>query len=278
MQFGIYGGDGGFSTDAYFGRDTPLWVLYTDGQLIVRKFDKNSGGVAETRLDDNGVWLEETTLTVPQMCSLLSRIESTGFFQIQGDGSGESDPIYTYAGTTPLGDGGSEYIFQVNGQPHKLIHIFKYYVPYLVPDAKAAFNQFSKYTAPAKLIPYQAHYALLWIEKGKGPLAYATPAPVAQDWPSDLPSIESLSENKVETPWYVDESDREQVSQVLIQGKVVQPILRLFNNQLTGKLFNTNDGEYYVIARPLLPHESPGTLSSYPYESIEFDLPFKCSK
>ncbi len=278
MQFGIFGGDGGFPTDAYFGRDTPLWVLYTDGQLIVRKSDRNDGGIAETTLDDKGDWFVEATLTVPQMCSLLSRIERTGLFQIQGDGTSESDPIYKRDSTVPLDGGGSGYIIQVNGKLHKYLDIYEYWAAYLNPEAKAAFDLFSEYKAPVGLAPYQAQYALLWIEEGQGALEFATPAPTAQAWPPDLPSLESLSENKVKTSWAIDERDQLRVSQVLIQGKDVQPILSLFNNQLTGKLFSTSDGEYYVIARPLLPHESPGSLSAYPYEAVEFDLPFKCDK
>jgi hypothetical protein len=278
MQFGIYGGDGGFSTDAYFGRDTPLWVLYTDGQLIVRKSDRQDGGIAETALDDKSDWFAEATLTVPQMCSLLSRIERTGLFQIQGDGTSESDPIYKRDSTAPLDGGGSSYIIQVNGKPHKYLDIYRYWVAYLNPEAKAAFDLFSTYAAPARLVPYQAQYALLWIEQGQGNLAYATPAPTAQVWPADLPSLERLAENNIRTSSYVDESYELPVSQVLIEGKDVQPILSLFDNHLTGKLFATDNGEYYVIARPLLPHESPSTLSAYPREAVEFDLPFKCNK
>ncbi len=267
MQFGVYGGDGGSPTDFYFGRDTPEWVLYTDGQLLFRKSD------------ENGDWFAETTLTVSQMCSLLTRIQRTGLFEVQGDGSLDTaDPIYQFDNTTQYSDGAPVYMIQVNGRLHKLLNIYLRYVPYLIPEAKATFNLFSRYTTPAKLIPYQAKYALLWIEQGQGNLAYATPAPTPQAWPADLPSLERLAENNIQTSSYVDESYELPVSQVLIKGEDVQPILSLFDNHLTGKLFDTDNGEHYVIARPLLPHESPGTLSSYPYESVEFDLPFKCSK
>jgi hypothetical protein len=250
--------------------------LYTDGQLIIRKSDRKDGGIAETTLDDKGDWFEEATLTVPQMCSLLSRIQRTGFFEIQGDGVSEKDPIYQRDSTASPDGGGSSYMIQVNGKPYKYLHIYRYWAAHLNSEAKAAFNLFNQYQAPAKLTPYQAQYALLWIEKGKGNLAYATPAPTTQDWPAGLPSIEGLSENTVKTSWYSDDNYREKVSQVLLQGKDVQPILSLFNNQLTGKLFSTSDGEYHVIARPLLPHETPMSLSAYPYDAVEFELPFKC--
>lgn len=266
MQFGIFGGDGGSPTDYYFGRGTPMWVLYTDGQLLFQKSDKN------------GDWFADTTLTVPQMCALLSRVERTGFFKIQGDGSlSTGDPIYKFDNTAQFSDGRPEYIIQVNGLQHKHISVYWDYVPYLIPEAKAAFDLFSKYAVPAKLIPYRAQYLLLWIEKGQGELAYATPAP-PQAWPVDMPSLESLSKNNIETSAYVDESYGLAVAQALIKGEYVQPILRLFNNHLAGKLFTTGNGGYYVIARPLLPHEMPNTLSAYPDRDVEFELPFKCGK
>src|SRR5262245_34699298 len=62
-QFGVFGGDGGWDYYAFIGGDMPKWILYTDRQLIVQKED------------NRGVWFEETTLTVPQMCSFISQIE-----------------------------------------------------------------------------------------------------------------------------------------------------------------------------------------------------------
>ena len=66
-EFGIFGGDGGWLYRAFIGSDAPKWILYTDGQLIVKKED------------NNGTWFEETTLTVSQMCSFLSQIENQVF-------------------------------------------------------------------------------------------------------------------------------------------------------------------------------------------------------
>ncbi len=267
MQFGIFGGDGGWPSDAYFGRDTPQWILYTDGQLLVRKSDKN------------GDWFAETTLTVPQMCPLLSRIKRTGFFTLSGDGSLDmNDPVYKFDTPPQFGGAGPVYVIQINGPQQKSLIINMDYVPYLIPEAKAAFDLFNKYTAPAKLSPYQAQYGLLWIEKGKGSQVDARPTPTAQAWLADLPSLDSLSENNVQTSAYVDESYGLKVSQVLIQGKDVQPILKLFNNHLMAKLFDTSNGEYYVIARPLMPHESPSNFSAYPYQAVKFDLPFTCGQ
>lgn len=267
MQFGIFGGDGGYPTDDYFGRDTPQWVLYTDGQLLIRKSS------------EDGDWFAETTLTVPQMCSLLARVQRAGFFDLPGDGSLDTnDPIYQFDSTFPYSDGAPVYGIQVNGPKHRHLTVYWDYLSYLIPHAKGVFNLFSKYEPPAKLVPYQAHYALLWIEQGQGRFAYATPVPTAQAWPIDLPSPKGLSENNIKTSSYVNESYKLPVSQVLIKDKDAQSILSLFNNHLAAKLFNTSDGEYYVIARPLLPHESPVSLSAYPYDAVEFELPFKCDK
>ena len=241
------------------------WVLYSDGQLLVKKSD------------ENGAWFAETTLTVPQMCSLLSRLNRIGFFQIQGDGSLDtSDPIYKFDSTAQFSDGAPVYSIQVNGQLDKHLTIYMRYVPYLIPAAKAAFDLMSNFAAPGKLSPYRAQYAMLWIEKGQGELAYATPAPTPQFWPSDVSSLEDLARQNIQTSVYVDESYGIQVSQALIEGKDVQPILSLFENHLTGKLFKTGDDEYFVIARPLLPHEGPNSISAS-HSDAEFEMPFKCS-
>jgi hypothetical protein len=110
LQFGIFGGDGGWDEYAFVGQDTPKLILYADGQLIVQKED------------DGGVWFEETTLTVSQMCSFLSQVEKAGFFTLAFDDSSASvvgiptaNPIYKFDNTTQFSEGGPYYVIQVNG-------------------------------------------------------------------------------------------------------------------------------------------------------------------
>jgi hypothetical protein len=265
LQYGVFGGDGGEYSDYYFGRDTPKLVLYTDGQLLIRK------------RDNNGTWFAETRLTTPQICSLLSQVERTGIFDVESDGSlGSDDPIYKFDSTAQFSVGGYDDIIQVNGSKHKQINIYSDYIPYLIPEVKQALNLFRNYSPPSKLIDYRPQYMLLWIEKGPGGSIYSTPAPIPQIWPANVPSLDILEKDKVETMIYLDGYYAKKVSQVLVEGKYVRPIFEIFGNRLTYKLFQNGDNEYYVIARPLLPHEALGDFSSYPEEK-EFDLPFECA-
>jgi hypothetical protein len=268
-QFGVFGGDGGWDYFAFIGGDMPKWILYTDGQFIVQKED------------DSGVWFEETTLTVPQMCSFLSQIENAGFFTLAYDDSSASvagiptaNPIYKFDNTTQFGEGGSDFILQINGPIHRQIPVYHSYVQYLIPEAKQVFNLFNNYSPPSRLTEYQPQLLLLRIEKGLGDFAHATPAPIIQTWPADLPSLEELEKKNIETeasPYLSSE-----FSLAMITDEMVKPIFEAFGNRLAYSLFQGGDQAYYVVARPLLPHETLNDFSDFPREE-EFDLPFSCS-
>lgn len=258
IQYGIFGGDGGYNTDFYLGRDTPDLVIYTDGQLLIRNFSD----------EGSGDWFMETTLTISQICSLLSRIEQTGFFSIQGNGTYEEyDPIYQFDDSVMYSGGAPDYVIQINGERHKYVTIYRPYEPYLIPEVRATLeiirNIIRDYSS-TELTVYKAKYLLLWIEKGKGRAAYVTPVPTPQIWPVEFPPLETLLRNENET-------------QVFVEGDYVEPILSLFGDRFTDKLFKAEGQTYYVIARPLLPHETPQQFSVYPYEDLEFKLPFGCN-
>jgi hypothetical protein len=269
-QFGAFGGDGGWDYYAFIGGDMPKWILYTDGQLIVKKED------------NNGVWFEETTLSIPQICSFLSQIEKVGFFTLAFDNSSESEtgiptanPIYKFDDTTQFSEGGSDYVLQVNGPNPRQILVYHSYVPYLIPEAKRVYNLFNNYSPPTELTKYQPQYLLLRIEKGPGDSVNATPAPVPQTWPADLPSLETLANKNVETAaseFFTGSS----FSQTLVKNEQIMPILEAFGNRLAYHLFQSGDQVYYVAARPFLPHETLHDFSGFPREK-QFALPFRCS-
>jgi hypothetical protein len=264
LQFGQFGGDGGWEYFAFLGRDTPDLILYTDGQLIIKKEDPN------------GIWFEETKLTVPQICSFLSKIDQMGFFDLKSNGTGGTDdPLYQFDSTTQFSEGGPAYVIQVNGTKHKQIDIYYNYVPYLIPKARQIFSLFSHYSPPSKLANYQAQFMLLRIEKGLGDFEYPTPPPAPQTWPTDLPSLDALEKEKVETEASTYFNNTDEVFQVLIQGQQIKPIFQTFGDRLAYKLFQSGDNIYNAVARPLLPHETLNDFSSYPQDK-EFNLPFSC--
>lgn len=267
-QFGNFGGDGGWDYFAFIGGDMPKWILYTDGQFI-----------AENE-DNNGVWFEETKLTVPQMCSFLSRIEKAGFFTLAYDNSTSAgiptaNPIYKFNDSTEFYEGGSNYTLQVNGPNPREILVYHSYVPYLIPEAKRIFDLFNNYSPPSRLTAYQPQYLLLRIEKGLGDSVNATPEPITQIWPAQLPSLKLLSNENIETAasgYFSGNS----ISQVLVKNEEVKPIFDAFGNRLAYQLFQSGDQVYYVAARPFLPHETLHDFSEIP-QVKEFALPFTCS-
>jgi hypothetical protein len=267
LQSGFFGGDGGWERFAFIGRDMPELILYTDGQLIVKKED------------ENGTWFEETTLTVSQMCSFLSQIEGVGFFELKSyDALNMDNPMYEFGDITDLGEGGPSYIIQVNGTTHNEIGIYYKYVPYLVPSARRVFKLFDSYSSPSKLTDYQPQYMLLRIEKGPGHSIFSTPEPTPQTWPSDLPTLDILERDKVETmaSAYLRGDEASLVSQVLLQDEQARSVFEAFGNRLEYKLFQSGDSVYYVAARPFLPHETLNNFSRMSNEK-EFDLPFSCN-
>lgn len=264
-QFGIFGGDGGWDYYAFIGGNMPKWILYTDGQLIVQKED------------NSGVWFEEATLTIPQMCSFLSQIEKDGFFTLAYDNSSvagipTANPIYEFNDSTEFYEGGPNYVLQVNGPDPREILVYHSYVQYLIPEARRVFNLFNNYSPPSRLTDYQPQYLLLRIEAGVGDSANATPAPTIQTWPTDLPSLATLAQDKVETA----ASAFSRAPQVLIKDEQVKPIFEAFGNRLAYRLFQSGDQVYYVVARPFLPHETLNDFSRVSREK-QYALPFNCN-
>lgn len=267
-QFGIFGGDGGWIDAAFSGSDIPKWVLYTDGQLIVKK------------KDDNGFWLEETTLTVSQRCTFLSQIEKSGFFSLEINNSSESkyptnNPIYKFNDTVPSSVGSPYYVLQVNGSKHRQIDVYSDYVQYLIPDARKVFDLFNNYASPSKLTNYQAQYMVLRIEAGVQVPDYLTPAPMIREWSVDLLPLEVLQKENIvmeESPFFSTSSP----TNVVITGDKIKPFFEAFNNRISYTFFKNGSQMYGIIARPFLPHENLNKFSEFPAEK-EFELPFSCN-
>lgn len=267
IQYGSFGGDGGWDYYAFIGGNMPKWILYTDGQFIIQKED------------NSGVWFEETTLTIPQMCSFLSQIEKDGFFTLAYDNSSTfiagiptANPIYEFNDSTQFYEGGPNYVLQVNGPNPREILVYHSYVQNLVPEARRVFNLFNNYSPPSRLNGYQPQYMLLRIEAGLGNSVNATPEPVVQSWPADLPSLATLAQENDETA----ASAFSRSPQVLVKDEQVQPIFEAFGNRLSYQLFQSGDQVYYAVARPFLPHETLSNFSRLSEEK-EFNLPFSCN-
>jgi len=255
IQYGIFGGDGGLETDFYLGRDIPVFVLYTDGQLIRYQNDKSG--------------FETAKLTLQEMCYFLTRIEATGFFEIQSDGlEGENSPIYKFDTPVSFGDGFPHMIVQINGNKPGFMYIEIPYYDNLIKEVKSTIQLIKTYR-PQEDTTYVPRHLLLWIEKGRG---LALESDIPKEWPTDLTPLEQLWENRIPNP------NLYETYHTLVEGNTAEQIYKYFGNKLQGGLFIENGIEYYVIVRPLLPHETPDNLSPFPWKAQKFDLPFRCNK
>jgi Tol biopolymer transport system component len=179
------------------------------------------------------ITFSEATLSPSEMCILRQQIETTGFLEPR-------DKFFTQNGG---GAGAGVLGIQVENI------VYTFYGPdvqNLVEDLAAGIELIENYRPAKAFIPYYPTYLRLWIEEIT-PDEQITPLM----WPSNLPTLEEL--------W----SDREQ-NIILVEGEWVEPIFNLFSRQLTQKIFQEEDNVYSIIARPLLPHETPRHIGYYP--------------
>ena len=252
LEFGTTGGDGGTSYDVFFGREMPSLVLYTDGQLLIGDFSYSGpGGYSQTKL------------STQEMCALLRRLQATGFFDVKGTGQNyPADPIYKTS--EYFGDGGGSYILRVNGNPAKWVDTYSQAVDNLVPEVKAAYELVSKYR-PRGMKPFRSDRVIIRIEPKPGEDWFGpTPTP-PQLWPSTFPSLTAFLK------------EHSQDGEVILSGQSATLLSQLI--PLPGSGFFTENGEtYFVVARPLLPHEMLTFYSQYSWSDESFDLPFKCTE
>jgi hypothetical protein len=240
--------------DSYFGRDTPKLVLYVDGELVVRRRDWRYGQTV--------LW-DQAYLTTGEVCRLLARLESTGFFNVEGGNNSftmEEDPVYDLPEGLKFGEGGYYDIIQVNGTPSKQVDIYYELAPYVVDEVHTVMELLQQYR-PAGLQPYQPQHVLLWIESGDvawwlPPTPRATPWP----WPTDYPSLVSGAGVKGS-------------NKLLLSGSAATALL---NIPTGAAVVNENGTLYSIIVRPLLPHEAPDVISPPPYRPTSYNLPFDC--
>jgi hypothetical protein len=253
IEYGIFGGDGGSDTDIYYGRAMPNFVLYTDGQLIL----KTPNDLLQKALSSN------------EVCTLLSNIKATGFFEVaEGDTSDWMEthkPIYQSVSATPdVGEGGIYEDILVNGESHRQVEIYYALKDYLIEPVQRVYDLITNYR-PDGLVPYRPKQVALWIEpifpSGR---TSDTPTPTPQTWPTTLPALTSL----------VAPSDR---GPAQLNGANALQVQKLFKQLPGDGVFIDQGRPYLVIARPLLPNE---TFDSFPLNetySVSVDLPFNCA-
>jgi hypothetical protein len=217
--YGSSGGDGGHPADYYFGRGMPSLIIYDDGQVIITR--RNS--------------IQETYLSTQQVSLFFVNLQNIGYFK-------DRLSIYNYPEDYIEGAGApSIMLYANNGLVSKTIDIYYFSRDYLIPDIRNSLKFFSNYY-PSRMEPYIPRQMVLWIEEGIGEEYHGvTPEPI-EDWPINLPRINELG-----------------IGHIVVEEQLIPKILSLYKTVPSGKVFRDNSNNYLVIARPLLPNESPST-------------------
>ena len=227
ISYGILGGDVGDEIfECLLWRYENSFVLYEDGQLVI--------------LGNQG--LETTTLSFDQVERLITQIERTGYFEIEGTGElRENDPIYEIDQSIQVGDGAPYIQITVNDKTVSVYTPIEEYVIKPISDSIEIIRSFQ----PSGLVQYEPENIMLLIWRLSRPpeeidWQIATPIPPTELWPSTLPPLDNL----------LDEENLGQ--QIFIEEQA--GLIRDFYPQFpSGRIFNYLDQKYYIAVCPILP-------------------------
>lgn len=220
-------GDGVDELEAcLFGYGQYSHILYADGQMVIRSAE----GYREAQLSEE------------EVNDLLGRIENTGFFQVQGDGSErERDPIYAVP---------PDYL-PPDGLPYEEITVLQRHVvidealfEYLIPEIRNAWHILTDYT-PASTVPYIPRAFELWIyeidvDETSAEDHMPTPVPPTMEWPTNLPALRGLVAG-------------EDIAGVTFSDGLVPALTQLFPTLPSSRVVTQEGSEYLVGACPVLP-------------------------
>ncbi|MGH2538376.1 MAG: TolB family protein [Candidatus Promineifilaceae bacterium] len=246
IAWGSGGGDGYSPEEFYLARDAPDVTIYADGQVILT--------VGTYGYQQEGPQFLDTSTSELELCNLFQQLAQTGYY------NWGSEAEYNFDDTTQFSDGGGSFWITTNWPWWRQFFIYAAYIPYLKPEMDAAFQLVTQYQATRTKDLYLPERLVLWIED-------ANPVAMGEDmnavnWPANLPSLGQL--------WQDRASNR-----INISGDLIQPVLELFDYRSTDFFVFEGEHAYWVIPRPLLPHESlEATWPTIPVADI--DLPIDC--
>lgn len=224
-----YPGDGGGCMADYLGYMAPSFILYADGQLLIENPHTNPYWYSEYHLD-------QKTIT-----GLFTQIENTGFFSVGGDGSeDEHDPIYRLPQDVEVTHGAGFLSLEVQtGGSSKKVMIYIPYIDYLVPEIANAIEIINNHE-PINGAPYQPSEWAAWVgtEDPCEPYMFDF-----KPWPETMPEIHShLNDDH---------------GQLVFQNDSKTAYNQLLGSQPETFIHEENGFSFYIISRPLSPHELP---------------------
>lgn len=260
IEYTTTSGDGTPPQYFYFAVAMPRFILYVDGRLLVQIADPPGHG--------RSTYYLETKLTPSEMCALLDSVEDTGFFDVIG-GTNEytyawEDPIYDFGDFQGFGEGAPYDLFIVNGPTPKFIMVGSQYWDYVANEVKALRNLLKEFSTRAT-DPYRPKQLVLWVEEGVP--GWLDPTLVPQPWPEELPKLSQLAAQQAQAGGY--------------DGSLVtnsfEPLMEVLDYKMKESIFTEANKEYWVIARQLLPHETPDEFPKFSWDAQMLTLPFECA-
>ena len=220
----------------------PVWVLYTDGTLIVYR-----DGAFQTR-----------TMAKNETCDLLYLISRLGFYEIETDGGDyRSSPIYAgLPPDQPVVDAVYEYLI-VNWQTPKTLWVHDAIKDYAIAPVKNILNLCRGYT-PYGAQPYIPDRLALSVQPGRA--AAEMEMVEAARWPAGARSL----------------ADAEESSLLYLDNPAAARVYPLLQAPYTPQVFVDEGQEYTVTARPLLPHERRTANGIQTELAAVIEPPFTC--
>jgi hypothetical protein len=185
ISYVVYGGDGEASSElntcVNWLAPHERFALYDDGQLIQYK----SGSIIEAQL------------TPSEIQDLISRLERTGFREIEETSKApDGYDIYNLPDDYQYGDGGWGRSIAIRG---RRIHIRDSLWDYIIPSIEDTLKLIETYEPPGGAAPYlPSEIEVFVLPKDSGYLPEEL-FESATEWPSELPPIDQV--------WFLDEAD-----------------------------------------------------------------------
>ena len=206
--------------------EEPLFVIYTDGQVIAADAKKSS---VRTRY-----------LNTNQVCSLVGYFEELGVYKLEDlPATDETNPIYDFGSNfTPIDDGRIVTLTINMTSPHQ-VSFFEPYRKFLRWPLRKAVDYLETYN-PGGFTPYQPDRLILFVHVGRDETADAKAKP--QPWDLDSPVLSELTDK----PY------------TLLEGQPAADVYKLLTSSQS-KVFLEDDIEYTLASRLLYPHEIVNT-------------------
>ncbi|MCI0399393.1 MAG: hypothetical protein L0322_31270, partial [Chloroflexi bacterium] len=209
----------GFTLYDYAWGLTPHLLVFSDGRVF---------GTQWQEFDSRLIW--QATIPPAEVCNLLLQVESAGFFDFRQ--SDYVEPGVTDSGTTHI----TVQAWRTNSisayaLEFALVNDDEGYEP-VSPTLAETYRLLSEFQ-PANAQPYQPERIGLLID--------LAPTDASDEiWPLSNPSLNEL---------FADDS-----TEVVIDGQEATEVYTLFEDSYS-KIFLDGETKYWVVARPLFPHE-----------------------